>query len=223
MLRPVVKLCCTLLLASSPAAFAQQYTISTVAGGAPPATPASAVNTAIGQPHKVTAAGSNLYFSSGNSVFKLDSGTLTLIAGNSRAGFGGDGGPAVNAQLIRRRASRSIQRATFVRTRSTTRCAWWIQGHHHHVRRQRHISIGFWGDTGAATDANLHPRGRGDGFLRQRIHLRRQRPRHPRRPPMAPSASSRAPVMRATMATRARPAWRVCAVPKISRSAQTIP
>ena len=64
MLRPVVKLCCTLLLASSPAAFAQQYIVSTVAGGAPPATPASAVNTAIGQPHKVTAAGSYLYFSS---------------------------------------------------------------------------------------------------------------------------------------------------------------
>src|SRR5207253_4975719 len=100
MLRPVVKLCCTLLLASGSVAFAQQYTISTVAGGAPPATPASAVNTSIGQPHKVAVSGSNLYFSSGNSVFKLDSGgTLTLSAGNSRAGFGGDGGPAVNAQL----------------------------------------------------------------------------------------------------------------------------
>ena len=33
-------------------------------------------------------------------VFKMSgSGTLTLVAGNSRAGFSGDGGPAVKAQL----------------------------------------------------------------------------------------------------------------------------
>jgi uncharacterized protein (TIGR03437 family) len=87
-----------LLMAST--AFAQQYTISTVAGGAPPATPVPALNTSIGQPRKLAISGSNVYFSSGNSVFKIDgSGTLTLIAGNSRAGFSGDGGPAVNAQL----------------------------------------------------------------------------------------------------------------------------
>src|SRR5438477_9641884 len=86
MLRPVVQLCCTLLLAGSSVALAQQYTISTAAGGAPPTTPASAVNTSLGQPHKVAVSGSNLYFSSGNSAFKLASaGTLTLIAGNSRA------------------------------------------------------------------------------------------------------------------------------------------
>ena len=29
----------------------------------------------------------------------MPAGSLTLIAGNSRAGFSGDGGPAVNAQL----------------------------------------------------------------------------------------------------------------------------
>jgi hypothetical protein len=69
-------------------AFAQQYTISTVAGGAPPATPVSALNTSIGQPRKLVLSGGNLYFSSGNSVFKIDaSGSLTLVAGNSRAGF----------------------------------------------------------------------------------------------------------------------------------------
>lgn len=87
-----------LLMAST--AFAQQYTISTVAGGAPPPTPVSALNTSIGQPRKLAISGSNVYFSTGNSVFKIDgSGTLTLIAGNSRAGFSGDGGSAVNAQL----------------------------------------------------------------------------------------------------------------------------
>ena len=87
-----------LLLAGT--AFAQQYTISTVAGGAPPATPVSALNTSIGQPRKLAISGSNIYFSSGNSVLKIDSsGTLTLIAGNSRPGFSGDGGPGVSAQL----------------------------------------------------------------------------------------------------------------------------
>src|SRR5450432_2036240 len=100
MLRPVVKLCFTLLLAGSPAAYAQQYTISTVAGGAPPPTPVAALNTSIGQPRKLAVTSGGIYFSSGNSVFKMDGGgILTLIAGNSRAGFSGDGGPAVNAQL----------------------------------------------------------------------------------------------------------------------------
>src|ERR1017187_4756746 len=90
----------SILLLAGITAFAQQYTISTVAGGAPPATPAAALNTSIGQPRKLAISGSNVYFSSGNSVFKIDgSGTLTLMAGNSRAGFSGDGGPAVNAQL----------------------------------------------------------------------------------------------------------------------------
>src|ERR1035438_8381465 len=90
----------SILLLGGVTAFAQQYTISTVAGGAPPATPVPALNASIGQPRKLAISGSNVYFSSGNSVFKIDaSGTLTLIAGNSRAGFSGDGGPAVNAQL----------------------------------------------------------------------------------------------------------------------------
>src|ERR1017187_6018563 len=90
----------SILLLAGITAFAQQYTISTVAGGAPPATPAAALNTSIGQPRKLAISGSNVYFSSGNSVFKIDgSGTVTLVAGNSRAGFSGDGGLAVNAQL----------------------------------------------------------------------------------------------------------------------------
>ncbi len=91
----------TLALWGSAAAMAQQTAITTFAGGAPPATPVTAINTSIGQPYyaAVDAAG-NLYFSSGNSVFKLStSGSLTLFAGNSRVGYSGDFGPATQAQL----------------------------------------------------------------------------------------------------------------------------
>ena len=89
------------LLAGASIALAQQYSISTVAGGAPPATPAAAASISMGQPGRVALdAAGNLYFSASNCVFKIDStGTVTLIAGTSRAGFSGDGGLAVNAQL----------------------------------------------------------------------------------------------------------------------------
>src|ERR1035438_6502490 len=100
MSRPVGKLCGTLLLAGSSLAWAQQYTMTTAAGGAPPPTPVSAVATSIGQPSRVRVdASGNVYFSSGNAVFKISSGTLTVVAGNSRPGFSGDGGPALQAQL----------------------------------------------------------------------------------------------------------------------------
>jgi uncharacterized protein (TIGR03437 family) len=81
--------------------FAQQYTISTIAGGAPPSTPVAATSISIGRPQRVTVDGvGNFYFTSLNCVFKVDSsGTLTRIAGNSRAGYSGDGGPATQAQL----------------------------------------------------------------------------------------------------------------------------
>src|SRR6516165_4862970 len=90
-----------LLLAGATLACAQQYSISTVAGGAPPATPAAATSTSIGMPRRTTTdSAGNLYFTAGNAVYKMTSGgTLTVVAGNSRAGFSGDGGPAVNAQL----------------------------------------------------------------------------------------------------------------------------
>jgi len=42
----------------------------------------------------------NLYISGNNRIRKVDtSGVITTIAGNGRAGFSGDGGPAVDAQL----------------------------------------------------------------------------------------------------------------------------
>src|SRR5581483_12237716 len=68
-------------------AVAQQYAISTVAGGANPPTPVAATSVSIGQPRRVALdEAGNVYFSAGNSVFKIVNGTLTLVAGNSRAG-----------------------------------------------------------------------------------------------------------------------------------------
>lgn len=89
------------LLACNAVALAQQYTISTAAGGVPPSTPTGALNISIGPPQRVAVdAAGNYYFSSSNAVFKVDgSGTLTLLAGNGRPGFSGDGGPAPQAQL----------------------------------------------------------------------------------------------------------------------------
>ena len=100
MLRPAGKLCGILLLAGCSVACAQQYTISTAAGGAP-ATPAAA--TALpsasrgGSPP--TAPATCISAAATACSRSCSGGTLTLVAGNSRAGFSGDGGPAVNAQL----------------------------------------------------------------------------------------------------------------------------
>src|ERR1017187_2259079 len=101
MTKPFAKLCGISLMAASQVALGQQYSISTVAGGAPPPTPAAAASTSIGQPNRVMVDGSgNVYFSSLNGVVKRDGGgNLTLIAGNSRPGFSGDGGAATRAQL----------------------------------------------------------------------------------------------------------------------------
>ena len=81
--------------------WAQQYVISTIAGGAPPTTPNKALAASIGDPTRVaTDAAGNVYFGSLHSVFKVDAaGTLTRFAGNGRAGNSGDGGPALAAQL----------------------------------------------------------------------------------------------------------------------------
>ncbi len=80
---------------------AQQYVISTVAGGAAIPTPVAASAATIGRPRSVvTDSAGNVYFTSGNCVYKLDrNGTITRIAGNSRVGYSGDGGPATAAQM----------------------------------------------------------------------------------------------------------------------------
>jgi uncharacterized protein (TIGR03437 family) len=150
----------SILLMAGASALAQQYTISTVAGGAPPATPVAALNASIGQPRKLVISGGNLYFSSGNSVFKIDgSGTLTLIAGNSRAGFSGDGGPAVNAQLnapqgIALDSAGNIYIADSLNNRVRMVNP---QGIISTFAGNGSVSVpGFWGDTGPATDASIH-------------------------------------------------------------------
>ena len=65
--------------------WAQQYVISTVAGGAPPATPGPALKTSIGDPTRLAAdPAGNLYFSSLHSIFKVDAtGALTRFAQNT--------------------------------------------------------------------------------------------------------------------------------------------
>ena len=93
------------LLAAIPAP-AQQYTITTVAGGSPIPTPVPALKMSIGVqrgtagPAVAVDGTGTIYFTSYNCVFKVDaSGTATRVAGTSRRAFSGDGGPAVNAAL----------------------------------------------------------------------------------------------------------------------------
>ena len=81
--------------------WAQQYVTSTVAGGSPVPTPIAATSVPLGGISGIaTDSSGNVYFTASNCVFRLDkNGILTLVAGNSRVGFSGDGGLAVNAQL----------------------------------------------------------------------------------------------------------------------------
>jgi sugar lactone lactonase YvrE len=79
----------------------QEYVISTFAGGAPPPTPVQGVDMSIWPLQSVaTDAMGNTYFVAEHCVFKLDpNGVVTRIAGNARAGYSGDGGSAIRAQL----------------------------------------------------------------------------------------------------------------------------
>jgi hypothetical protein len=89
-----------LLIVSIPA-LAQPYTISTIAGGAPPPTPSPAITAAIGSPLGIAVdASGNVYFTGHNVVLEVDTnGILTRVAGNASSGYSGDGGPATDAQL----------------------------------------------------------------------------------------------------------------------------
>jgi len=86
-------------LFASCAAFAQSYTVATIAGGALRTAPQASGS--IGSPTGITVdAAGNVYFFSLNCIFKLHrKGVLTRIAGNYSRGYSGDGGPAINAQL----------------------------------------------------------------------------------------------------------------------------
>jgi uncharacterized protein (TIGR03437 family) len=80
---------------------AGQYVISTFAGGAIPPSPVDALSAYIGSPSDLIRDSSgNLYFSSLNCVFKLDTkGVVTRIAGTGAGAYSGDGGPAAAARL----------------------------------------------------------------------------------------------------------------------------
>jgi hypothetical protein len=89
-----------LLLSTACALFAQSYTITTFAGGAPPPTPIAAVKASIFPAAGIAADVGNVYFSFSNCVFKVDaSGVLTRVAGNSRWGTSAEGGPASSAEF----------------------------------------------------------------------------------------------------------------------------
>lgn len=82
-------------------ATAQEYVISTFAGGAPPPEPTRGLDLSIGSPQGiVTDAAGNAYVTASNWVFKQDpSDVIARIAGTTRPGYSGDGGPAMSAQL----------------------------------------------------------------------------------------------------------------------------
>ena len=90
------------LVLASLASPAQQYFISTYAGGSvPPPVAARALDASFHWPKAMAAdAAGNVYFISDNSVFRLDTnGVVTRVAGSPRAGYSGDGGLATSAQL----------------------------------------------------------------------------------------------------------------------------
>jgi len=93
----------TLSLLLGGVALGQQYVIDTIAGGAPPPTPSRRLFMAVSGTFGIAAdARGNVYVpnSSLNMIFRVDpSGMVTRVAGNSRVGYSGDGGPATNAQL----------------------------------------------------------------------------------------------------------------------------
>src|ERR1043166_2659462 len=160
----------------APAA-AQDYVISTYAGWVPPPQTAEAgVDLELGDLKGIgTDAAGNVYFVSNyftdpsgyasglNCVFKLDrNGFVTLIAGKSRPGFSGDGGPAVDAQLEPSYAAYAIGVAVdgagnlFITDLGNYR-----------VRKVSNEGIittvagngtaGFSGDGGPATEAQINP------------------------------------------------------------------
>ena len=82
---------------------AQQYLISTYAGGGQLPTPVRALEAPLEAASGVaTDRAGNLYFANADSILKVDpGGILTRVAGTSRPGYSGDGGPATKALMDR--------------------------------------------------------------------------------------------------------------------------
>lgn len=78
----------------------QHYVISTIAGGAPPQTPAPGTQLQIDPISVAADSAGDAFFVSRDCLYKLDlNGVVKRIAGTSTSGFSGDGGPATSAQL----------------------------------------------------------------------------------------------------------------------------
>jgi len=97
--------CAGIMLLLSGTAKAQQDYINNFAGGGPNGVPATGAPAYLPSGIAVDSAG-NFYYSTqggstGHRVFKVtkSTGILTVLAGNSFAGYSGDGGPAIYAQL----------------------------------------------------------------------------------------------------------------------------
>jgi NHL repeat len=93
--------CAGIMPLISGVASAQQDFINNFAGGGPNNVPATSANVTYPDSTATDSAG-NFYIVSANQhrVFKVNSsGILTVLAGNGFAGYGGDGGPATQAEL----------------------------------------------------------------------------------------------------------------------------
>lgn len=92
----------TAMLLMNSVAAAQQYAISSYAGGgAAPLKSVAALQASVRADSITADAQGDLYFTNGNAVFKLDAkATINRIAGSGAAGFSGDGGPATAARLL---------------------------------------------------------------------------------------------------------------------------
>ncbi len=94
-----------LLTAVGGTVWAQQYVITTVAGGGLPPSGIQATSASFPAPYQVAMDGAgNTYFGAGSLVYKVDgAGTITRLAGGSQIGYSGDGGPAASALLNQNR------------------------------------------------------------------------------------------------------------------------
>lgn len=145
-----------LALAATSSLTAQTYTISTFAGGALPVN-ILGTSARVLQPSLAVDATGNVYFTSGNSVLRMDAATglLSLVAGTGNYGFSGDNGPATGAELASP-GGVAVDSSGNVYIADT------------YANRVRKVSNGiittvagngdpsFGGDSGAATSASLY-------------------------------------------------------------------
>jgi len=98
------------------AALAQQYAISTFAGGLPPITPAAATAASVGDRRASPPIPLAISISPAciPSLRWIAPARLTRVAGTGRPGYSGDGGAATAAQFQYPEASPSMRKATFM-------------------------------------------------------------------------------------------------------------